>query len=62
MIDHNSESAPGALDAVLKPIGPDDREAVVDLFNYYVENSFAAFPQEKVPYAFFDVVWMQKIL
>ena len=62
MIDHDSESAPDALDAVLKPIGPDDREAVVDLFNYYVENSFAAFPQEKLPCAFFDAVWMLKML
>jgi len=56
MIDHNNESAPDASDAVQEPISPDDREAVVDLFNYYVENSFAAFPQEKVPYAFFDAL------
>jgi len=56
MIDHNSESASDALGAVLKPISPDDREAVVDLFNHYVENSFAAFPQDKVPYAFFDAM------
>ena len=31
-----------------------DREAVIDLFNYYVENSFAAYPEEKVPYGLFD--------
>ena len=31
-----------------------DREAVVDIFNYYIENSFAAYPEETVPYAFFD--------
>ena len=31
-----------------------DREAVIDLFNYYVENSFAAYPEEKVSYGLFD--------
>ena len=31
-----------------------DREAVIDLFNYYIENSFAAYPEEMVPYGFFD--------
>ena len=31
-----------------------DREAVIDLFNYYIENSFAAYPDKKVPYGLFD--------
>ena len=31
-----------------------DREAVIDLFNHYIENSFAAYPEEKVPYGLFD--------
>ena len=31
-----------------------DREAVIDLFNYYVANSFAAYPEERVPYGLFD--------
>jgi L-amino acid N-acyltransferase YncA len=31
-----------------------DREAVIDLFNYYIENSFAAYPGKKVPYSLFD--------
>jgi L-amino acid N-acyltransferase YncA len=31
-----------------------DREAVIDLFNHYVENSFAAYPEKKVPYGLFD--------
>jgi phosphinothricin acetyltransferase len=35
-------------------MGEGDREAVIDLFNYYIENSFAAYPETKVPYAFFD--------
>jgi phosphinothricin acetyltransferase len=35
-------------------MGEGDREAVIDLFNYYIENSFAAYPERKVAYAFFD--------
>jgi L-amino acid N-acyltransferase YncA len=35
-------------------MGESDREAVIDLFNYYIENSFAAYPERKVAYAFFD--------
>lgn len=31
-----------------------DREAVIDLFNHYIENSFAAYPEEKVTYGLFD--------
>jgi L-amino acid N-acyltransferase YncA len=36
------------------PISPEDREAVIDTFNYYIENSFAAYPENKVPYELFD--------
>lgn len=35
-------------------ISPADREAVIDTFNYYIENSFAAYPENSVPYEFFD--------
>jgi hypothetical protein len=35
-------------------MGEADREAVIDLFNYYIENSFAAYPDKKVPYGLFD--------
>jgi phosphinothricin acetyltransferase len=31
-----------------------DREAVVDIFNHYVEKSFAAYPEQKMPSEFFD--------
>lgn len=40
---------------LLEPIGPSDRKAVIDLFNHYIENSFAAYPEHKVPYEFFDM-------
>jgi phosphinothricin acetyltransferase len=33
-----------------RPIADSDGKAVVDIFNHYVENSFAAFPEKKIPY------------
>lgn len=38
----------------LSPINGDDREAVIDIFNYYVHNSFAAYPETNLPYEAFD--------
>ena len=40
----------------LESISPDDRESVIDIFNHYVENSFAAYPESAVPYEFFDML------
>lgn len=37
-----------------EPILLEHREPVIDIFNYYVENSFAAYPESKMPYDFFD--------
>jgi L-amino acid N-acyltransferase YncA len=31
------------------------RVPVIDIFNHYIENSFAAYPDRKVPYDFFNV-------
>lgn len=42
------------MDIELSPITPADGRAVVDLFNHYVVHSFAAFPEDPVPYPFFD--------
>lgn len=39
----------------LVPISAEDREAVIDIFNYYIENSYAAYPENRVPYEFFDL-------
>lgn len=44
------------MEVQLDPISPADREAIIDLFNHYVTNSFAAFPDRKVNYAFFDLL------
>ena len=39
----------------ISPIASEDREPIIDIFNYYVENSFAAFPESKLPYQAFDM-------
>lgn len=33
----------------------EDRKPIIDIFNYYVENSFAAYPENKLPYQAFDM-------
>jgi L-amino acid N-acyltransferase YncA len=44
------------MELTFEPISVDARHAVVDIFNYYVENSFSAYPEHKVPYEFFDAI------
>ena len=36
-------------------ISEEDRKPVIDIFNYYIENSFAAYLEKKVAYDFFDI-------
>jgi phosphinothricin acetyltransferase len=40
----------------LLPLAGSDKNEVVDLFNYYVKTSFAAFPENPVPYEFYDML------
>ncbi|MEW5745621.1 MAG: N-acetyltransferase family protein [Nitrospirota bacterium] len=42
------------MDYTISPITSEDRTAIIDIFNYYVEHSFAAYPQNKLPYEAFD--------
>lgn len=44
------------LNLLLEPLSPADRKPVIDIFNYYIENSFAAYPEHKVSYDFFDLL------
>jgi len=39
----------------IRPITDEDREAMIDIFNYYVEHSFAAFPENRLSYQAFAV-------
>lgn len=38
----------------LEPMADRHRVHVIDIFNYYIENSFAAFPETRVNYDFYD--------
>ncbi|MDD1728554.1 MAG: N-acetyltransferase family protein, partial [Methanospirillum sp.] len=40
----------------LSPISVSDGEEIIELFNYYVENSDAAFPENPVPVGFFEQI------
>jgi len=40
---------------ILERWGEADRQAVIDIFNHYIQRSLAAFPDEMVDYDFFDV-------
>jgi L-amino acid N-acyltransferase YncA len=41
------------MEFVIEPVSTEDGTAIVDIFNYYVESSFAAYPECKVPVEFF---------
>lgn len=44
------------MEVSIRPVAYIDKEGVIDIFNYYVENTSAAYPQGKVPYQFFDML------
>jgi len=37
-------------------IAEEHRKAVIDIFNYFIKNGYAAYPQEQLPYEFFDMM------
>jgi len=43
------------MEYTITPMPQADREAIMDIFNHYVENTFAAYPENKLPYAAFDM-------
>ena len=42
------------MDFRIEPVSISDKKEIIDIFNHYVENSFAAYPEDKVPYEFFS--------
>ncbi|MCX5870139.1 MAG: GNAT family N-acetyltransferase [Deltaproteobacteria bacterium] len=40
----------------ISPISNEDREPIIDIFNHYVQNSFAAYPENKLTYQAFDML------
>jgi len=43
------------MSVALVPASAEDGRSIIDIFNHYVENSFAAYPEDRVPYEFFDL-------
>lgn len=43
------------MEISLLPLEEKHRVPVIDIFNYYIENTFAAFPENPLPYAAFDL-------
>jgi len=43
------------MDYAMFPISNEDRKSIMDIFNHYVENSYAAYPETKLPYEAFDM-------
>ena len=42
------------MQVTLKPMDQNHRQKVMDIFNYYIENSFAAYPERTLPVEFFE--------
>jgi L-amino acid N-acyltransferase YncA len=45
-----------AVKIYLNLLAREDAAEVVEIFNYYIENSFAAYPESKLPPEFFDAL------
>ncbi len=43
------------MDFNLEQVTSEDGKAIIDICNYYVENTFAAYPENKFPYEFFEI-------
>ncbi|MBN1382154.1 MAG: N-acetyltransferase [Deltaproteobacteria bacterium] len=43
------------MNYILESMKTEHRLAVIDIFNYFVENSYAAYMENKVPYGFFNM-------
>jgi phosphinothricin acetyltransferase len=43
------------MTVVIEKLNVDHRIPVMDIFNHYIENSFAAYPESRLPYEVFDM-------
>ncbi len=43
------------MNTVFEPLAPLHQQEVMDIFNQYIENSFAAYPETKLPADFFQM-------
>jgi len=42
------------MEISFEPMSIDHRKDIIDIYNFYVENSFSAYPDQIVPYEFYD--------
>lgn len=42
------------LEFYFEPMSERHRKEIIDIYNHYIENSFAAYPDKKVEYVYFD--------
>lgn len=42
------------MSITIKPINQNHREQIITIYNYYIENSFAAYLETRVPFDFFE--------
>jgi len=42
------------MEVSFKPMTNEHRKEVIDIYNYYIENSFSAYSETMVPYSFYD--------
>ncbi|MCE1252563.1 MAG: N-acetyltransferase family protein [Anaerolineae bacterium] len=40
----------------VRPLNAGDGKAVMEIFNYYIENSFAAYPEHRLPEEFYEKI------
>ncbi|MCX6677796.1 MAG: GNAT family N-acetyltransferase [Methanothrix sp.] len=43
------------MDFTIASVSKEDGKAIIDIFNHYVQSSFAAYPEDRVPYEFFSL-------
>lgn len=43
------------MDFHLEPVSREDGKEIIEIFNHYIEHSFAAYPEARVPDQFFDL-------
>jgi phosphinothricin acetyltransferase len=41
-------------DVIFEKLSDDHRSSVIDIFNFYIENDFSAYPEEKLKYDYYD--------
>ena len=44
------------MNYIFEPLEPKHQDAVMDIYNHYVEHSTAAYPEKRVPNEFFNVI------